>query len=123
MFISLVSCYNYPKITFIPAVQADFIKSTDKHCKSGDPVKRLCSVCQVLYKHEDQAALKFLDKTKTSVSLPLPKDNGYIVLEIWSWGEGGDGPAHEIIVSRDSGDKSGNTNQIFLWFNSSLVKK
>ncbi|XP_051803974.1 contactin-2 [Acanthochromis polyacanthus] len=58
---------------------------------------------KVLYKHEDQAALKFLDKTKTSVNLPLPKDNGYVVLEIRSWGEGGDGPAHEIIVSRDSG--------------------
>ncbi|XP_008291579.1 contactin-2 [Stegastes partitus] len=58
---------------------------------------------KVLYKHEDQAALKFLDKAKTSVNLPLPKDNGYVVLEIRSWGEGGDGPAHEIIVSRDSG--------------------
>ncbi|KAM9364890.1 contactin-2 [Pholidichthys leucotaenia] len=58
---------------------------------------------KVLYKHEDHSALKFLDKTKTSVNLPLPKDNGYIVLEIRSWGEGGDGPAHEIIVSRDSG--------------------
>ncbi|XP_041837223.1 contactin-2 [Melanotaenia boesemani] len=58
---------------------------------------------KVLYKHEDQTALKFLEKTKTSVSLPLPKDNGYVVLEIRSWSEGGDGPAHEIIVSRDSG--------------------
>lgn len=60
---------------------------------------------QVLYKHEDQTVLKLLDKTKTSVSLPQPKDNGYVVLEIRSWGEGGDGPAHEIIVSRDSGEK------------------
>lgn len=60
---------------------------------------------QVLYKHEGQTALKVLDKTKSSVSLPLPKDNGYVVLEIRSWGEGGDGPAHEIIVSRDSGEK------------------
>ncbi|XP_011473528.1 contactin-2 isoform X1 [Oryzias latipes] len=58
---------------------------------------------KVLYKHEDQTVLKLLDKTKTSVSLPQPKDNGYVVLEIRSWGEGGDGPAHEIIVSRDSG--------------------
>ncbi|XP_031133102.1 contactin-2 [Sander lucioperca] len=58
---------------------------------------------KVLYKHEGQTALKVLDHTKTSMSLPLPKDNGYIVLEIRSWGEGGDGPAHEIIVSRDSG--------------------
>ncbi|XP_035517560.1 contactin-2 [Morone saxatilis] len=58
---------------------------------------------KVLYKHEGQTALKVLDKAKTSVSLPLPKDNGYVVLEIRSWGEGGDGPAHEIIVSRDSG--------------------
>ncbi|KAM9759171.1 contactin-2 isoform 1-T4 [Menidia menidia] len=58
---------------------------------------------KVLYKHEDQTALKLLDKTKTSVSLPLPRDNGYAVLEVRSWGEGGDGPAHEIIVSRDSG--------------------
>lgn len=95
----------------------NFIKSTDKHCK------KTLFCLQVLYKHEDQAALKFLDKTKTSVSLPLPKDKAYIVLEIWSWGEGGDGPAHEIIVSRDSGDKSGSTNHIFLRFNSSLVKK
>uniref|UniRef100_A0A8C8E4M6 Contactin 2 n=1 Tax=Oryzias sinensis TaxID=183150 RepID=A0A8C8E4M6_9TELE len=60
---------------------------------------------KVLYKHEDQTVLKLLDKTKTSVSLPQPKDNGYVVLEIRSWGEGGDGPAHEIIVSRDSGEK------------------
>lgn len=49
--------------------------------------------------------LKVLDRTKSSVTLPLPKDNGYVVLEIRSWGEGGDGPAHEIIVSRDSGEK------------------
>lgn len=49
--------------------------------------------------------LKVLDKTKSSVNLPLPKDNSYVVLEIRSWGEGGDGPAHEIIVSRDSGEK------------------
>ncbi|XP_056128734.1 contactin-2 [Lampris incognitus] len=58
---------------------------------------------KVLYKHEGQTALKVLDKGKTSVSLPLPKDNGYVVLEIRSWGEGGDGAAHETIVSRDSG--------------------
>uniref|UniRef100_A0AAR2LCM7 Contactin 2 n=1 Tax=Pygocentrus nattereri TaxID=42514 RepID=A0AAR2LCM7_PYGNA len=58
---------------------------------------------KVLYKHEGQSALKVLDKGKTSVNLPLPKDNGYVVLEIRSWGEGGDGAAHEIIVSRDSG--------------------
>lgn len=58
---------------------------------------------QVLYKHEGQTSLKVLDKSKSSVNLPLPKDNGYAVLEIRSWGEGGDGPAHEIIVSGDSG--------------------
>uniref|UniRef100_A0A4W4G683 Contactin 2 n=1 Tax=Electrophorus electricus TaxID=8005 RepID=A0A4W4G683_ELEEL len=58
---------------------------------------------KVLYKHEGQSALKVLDKGKTSVNLPLPKDNGYVFLEIRSWGEGGDGAAHEIIVSRDSG--------------------
>ncbi|XP_037535094.1 contactin-2 [Nematolebias whitei] len=58
---------------------------------------------KILYKHEDQAALKFLDKTKTSVSLPLPNDAGYVVLEVRTWGEGGDGPAQEIIVSQDSG--------------------
>ncbi|KAF0035476.1 hypothetical protein F2P81_013234 [Scophthalmus maximus] len=57
---------------------------------------------KVLYKHEGQNSLKVLDKGKSSVSLPLPKDNGYVVLEIRSWGDGGDGPAHEIIVSRDS---------------------
>lgn len=71
----------------------------------------LCSVCQVLYKHEGQTALKVLDKAKTSVNLPLPKDNGYAVLEIRSWGEGGDGPAHEIIVSQDSGEKPRSTQQ------------
>lgn len=60
-------------------------------------------LCQVLYKHEGQTSLKVLDKSKSSVNLPLPKDNGYAVLEIRSWGEGGDGPAHEIIVSGDSG--------------------
>uniref|UniRef100_A0AAQ4RAU7 Contactin 2 n=1 Tax=Gasterosteus aculeatus aculeatus TaxID=481459 RepID=A0AAQ4RAU7_GASAC len=58
---------------------------------------------KVLYKHEGQNSLKVLDKAKTSMSLPLPKDNSYVVLEVRSWGEGGDGPAHEIIVSRDSG--------------------
>uniref|UniRef100_A0AAY4CNS6 Contactin 2 n=1 Tax=Denticeps clupeoides TaxID=299321 RepID=A0AAY4CNS6_9TELE len=58
---------------------------------------------KVLYKHEGQSALKVLDKGKTSVRLPLPKDNSYVVLEIRSWGEGGDGAAQEIIVSRDSG--------------------
>uniref|UniRef100_A0AAZ3SCG6 Contactin 2 n=1 Tax=Oncorhynchus tshawytscha TaxID=74940 RepID=A0AAZ3SCG6_ONCTS len=57
---------------------------------------------KVLYKHEGQSALKVLDKGKTSVTLPLPKDNGYVVLEIRSWGEGGDGAAQETIVSRDS---------------------
>ncbi|KAJ7999515.1 hypothetical protein DPEC_G00195230 [Dallia pectoralis] len=58
---------------------------------------------KVLYKHEGQSALKVLDKGKTSVTLPLPKDNGYVVLEIRSWGKGGDGAAHETIVSSDSG--------------------
>ncbi|XP_061075528.1 contactin-2 [Conger conger] len=58
---------------------------------------------KVLYKHEGQSALKLLPKDQTSISLPLPKDNGYVVLEIRSWGEGGDGAAHETIVSRDSG--------------------
>ncbi|KAK1901223.1 Contactin-2 [Dissostichus eleginoides] len=58
---------------------------------------------KVLYKHEGQTSLKVLDQSKTSVNLPLSKDDGYVVLEIRSWGEGGDGPAHEIIVSRDSG--------------------
>ncbi|XP_077582424.1 contactin-2 isoform X2 [Stigmatopora nigra] len=58
---------------------------------------------KVLYKHEGQAVLKVLDIAKTSVNLPLPKDDAYVVLEIRSWGEGGDGPSHEIIVARDSG--------------------
>ncbi|KAM4741647.1 contactin-2 [Anableps anableps] len=58
---------------------------------------------KILYRHEDQTVMKFLDKTKTSVSLPLPKDYGYVVLEVRTWGEGGDGPAQEIIVSQDSG--------------------
>ncbi|XP_064162210.1 contactin-2 [Anguilla rostrata] len=58
---------------------------------------------KVLYKHEGLSALKVLEKDQTSVSLPLPKDDGYVVLEIRSWGEGGDGAAHETIVSRDSG--------------------
>lgn len=64
-----------------------------------------CSACQVLYKHEGQTTLKVLDKSSSSVRLPLPKDNAYVVLEVRSWGEGGDGPAHEIIVSRDSGEE------------------
>ncbi|XP_033938452.1 LOW QUALITY PROTEIN: contactin-2 [Pseudochaenichthys georgianus] len=59
---------------------------------------------KVLYKHEGQTSLKVLDQSKTSVNLPLSEDDGgYVVLEIRSWGGGGDGPAHEIIVSRDSG--------------------
>uniref|UniRef100_A0A1A8PDR6 Contactin 2 n=4 Tax=Nothobranchius rachovii TaxID=451742 RepID=A0A1A8PDR6_9TELE len=58
---------------------------------------------KVLYKHNHETALKLVDKTKTSVTLPLPNDSGYVVLEIRSWGEGGDGPAHEIIVSQDPG--------------------
>ncbi|XP_011615354.1 contactin-2 isoform X1 [Takifugu rubripes] len=58
---------------------------------------------KVLYKHEGQSTLKVLDKSRSTVKLLLPKDNSYVVLEIRSWGEGGDGPAHEIIVSRDSG--------------------
>uniref|UniRef100_A0A674NVD0 Contactin-3 n=1 Tax=Takifugu rubripes TaxID=31033 RepID=A0A674NVD0_TAKRU len=52
---------------------------------------------KVLYKHEGQSTLKVLDKSRSTVKLLLPKDNSYVVLEIRSWGEGGDGPAHEII--------------------------
>ncbi|XP_077060419.1 contactin-2-like [Siphateles boraxobius] len=58
---------------------------------------------KVLYKHEGLSVLKILEKSKTSITLPLPKDNGYVVLEIRSWGDGGDGAAYETIVSRDSG--------------------
>ncbi|KAJ8377690.1 hypothetical protein AAFF_G00254710 [Aldrovandia affinis] len=58
---------------------------------------------KILYKHEGQHALKVLEKSRTSISLPLPKDNSYVVLEICAWGIGGDGPPHETIVSRDSG--------------------
>lgn len=47
--------------------------------------------------------MKILEKSKTSINLPLPKDNDYVVLEIRSWGDGGDGAAYETIVSRDSG--------------------
>ncbi|XP_061582530.1 contactin-2 [Cololabis saira] len=57
---------------------------------------------KVLYKHEDQTALKLLDRTRTSVMLPLPED-GYAVLEVRTWGDGGDGPSYQVIVSRDSG--------------------
>uniref|UniRef100_A0A3Q3T360 Contactin 2 n=1 Tax=Mastacembelus armatus TaxID=205130 RepID=A0A3Q3T360_9TELE len=74
---------------------------------------------KVLYKHEGQTALKVLDKAKSSVTLPLPKDNGYIVLEIRSWGEGGDGPAHEIIVSRDKGKKK--THQSFVCLDKCII--
>uniref|UniRef100_A0A667YCI8 Contactin 2 n=1 Tax=Myripristis murdjan TaxID=586833 RepID=A0A667YCI8_9TELE len=71
-----------------------------------DAVKAMHNESAVLgYKVCGQTALKVLDKGKTSVSLPLPRDDGYVVLEIRSWGEGGDGAAHEIIVSRDSGGK------------------
>ncbi|KAG9339729.1 hypothetical protein JZ751_023376 [Albula glossodonta] len=58
---------------------------------------------KILYKHEGQHALKVLEKSRRSISLPLPKDNSYVVLEICAWGDGGDGPPHETIVSRDSG--------------------
>ncbi|KAJ8265111.1 hypothetical protein COCON_G00142100 [Conger conger] len=57
---------------------------------------------KILYRHEGQHALKVLEKNKRSISLPLPKDNSYVVLEICAWGEGGNGPPHETIVSRDS---------------------
>jgi len=59
---------------------------------------------QVLYKHEGQASLKVLDKGTTWVRLPLPPDSAYLVLEVRSWGEGGDGAAHQTMVSRDSGE-------------------
>ncbi|XP_050978992.1 contactin-2 [Labeo rohita] len=72
------------------------------HVKSMDNESAVLGY-KVLYKHEGQSALKILEKNKNSISLPLPKDNGYVVLEIRSWGDGGDGAAHETIVSRDSG--------------------
>uniref|UniRef100_A0A8C2AAH4 Contactin 2 n=1 Tax=Cyprinus carpio TaxID=7962 RepID=A0A8C2AAH4_CYPCA len=72
------------------------------HVKSMDNESTVLGY-KVLYKHEGQSALKILDKSKNSVILPLPKDNGYVVLEVRSWGDGGDGAAHETIVSRDSG--------------------
>ncbi|KAG5838914.1 hypothetical protein ANANG_G00228730 [Anguilla anguilla] len=50
-----------------------------------------------------QHALKVLEKNRRSISLPLPKDDSHVVLEICAWGEGGNGPPHETIVSRDSG--------------------
>ncbi|KAK6472062.1 contactin-2-like [Huso huso] len=73
-----------------------------------DPVKALKNESavmgyKILYKQEGQAVLKVLDKGKTSIQLPLPRDNGYAVLEIRAWGEGGDGAPKEVIVSRDSG--------------------
>ncbi|KAK7880272.1 hypothetical protein WMY93_030639 [Mugilogobius chulae] len=40
---------------------------------------------KVLLKHDGQTTLKVLDKTKTSASMPLVKDYGYVVLEIRSW--------------------------------------
>lgn len=61
------------------------------------------AIFQILYRHEDQTVMKFLDKSKTSVTLPLTKDYGYTLLEIRTWGEGGDGPSHEVIVSQDPG--------------------
>uniref|UniRef100_A0A672QZZ9 Contactin-2-like n=1 Tax=Sinocyclocheilus grahami TaxID=75366 RepID=A0A672QZZ9_SINGR len=72
------------------------------HVKSMDNESAVLGY-KVLYKHEGQSVLKILDKSKNSVILPLPKDNGYVVLEVRSWGDGGDGAAHETIVSRDSG--------------------
>ncbi|XP_051958058.1 contactin-2-like [Xyrauchen texanus] len=72
------------------------------HVKSLDNESAVLGY-KVLYKHEGKSALKILEKGKTSISLPLPKDSDYVVLEIRSWGDGGDGAAHETIVSRDSG--------------------
>lgn len=74
-------------------------------CVFPGPCPDPCSACQVLYKHEGQSTLKVLDRSRSSVQLLLPKDNSYVVLEVRSWGEGGDGPGHEIIVSRDSGEE------------------
>uniref|UniRef100_A0A8C2A9V0 Contactin 2 n=1 Tax=Cyprinus carpio TaxID=7962 RepID=A0A8C2A9V0_CYPCA len=67
------------------------------HVKSMDNESTVLGY-KVLYKHEGQSALKILDKSKNSVILPLPKDNGYVVLEVRSWGDGGDGAAHETIL-------------------------
>lgn len=101
-------CYNTMKtgVHWIPSsIQVDPLNI--KQWCSLVPCSHLCGsdLRQVLYKHEGQTSLKVLDKSKSSVNLPLPKDDGYAVLEIRSWGEGGDGPAHEIIVSGDSGTK------------------
>uniref|UniRef100_A0A8C1JFJ8 Contactin 2 n=1 Tax=Cyprinus carpio TaxID=7962 RepID=A0A8C1JFJ8_CYPCA len=72
------------------------------HVKSMDNESAVLGY-KVLYKHEGQSSLKILEKSKNSITLPLPKDSGYVVVEIRSWGDGGDGAAQEAIVSQDSG--------------------
>uniref|UniRef100_A0A8C1C148 Contactin 2 n=1 Tax=Cyprinus carpio carpio TaxID=630221 RepID=A0A8C1C148_CYPCA len=67
------------------------------HVKSMDNESTVLGY-KVLYKHEGQSALKILDKSKNSVILPLPKDNGYVVLEVRSWGDGGDGAQKQIMI-------------------------
>uniref|UniRef100_A0A672QXN7 Contactin-2-like n=1 Tax=Sinocyclocheilus grahami TaxID=75366 RepID=A0A672QXN7_SINGR len=68
------------------------------HVKSMDNESAVLGY-KVLYKHEGQSVLKILDKSKNSVILPLPKDNGYVVLEVRSWGDGGDGADYKTKTS------------------------
>uniref|UniRef100_A0A8C2BK62 Contactin 2 n=1 Tax=Cyprinus carpio TaxID=7962 RepID=A0A8C2BK62_CYPCA len=67
------------------------------HVKSMDNESAVLGY-KVLYKHEGQSSLKILEKSKNSITLPLPKDSGYVVVEIRSWGDGGDGAAQEAIL-------------------------
>uniref|UniRef100_A0A8C2BEL6 Contactin-3 n=1 Tax=Cyprinus carpio TaxID=7962 RepID=A0A8C2BEL6_CYPCA len=68
-----------------------------------DHVKSMDNESAVLgYKVSDMLPPNTM-KSKNSITLPLPKDSGYVVVEIRSWGDGGDGAAQEAIVSQDSG--------------------
>ncbi|XP_067863881.1 contactin-2 [Heptranchias perlo] len=57
---------------------------------------------KVLYKNEDQSAIKIIETNKNSVQLPLPDDMSYLVV-IRASGEGGDGAAAKIRISKSSG--------------------
>ncbi|XP_043572414.1 contactin-2 [Chiloscyllium plagiosum] len=57
---------------------------------------------KVLYKAEDQSEIKMIETRKNSVQIPFTNDMSYLVM-IRASGEGGDGAAAKIRISKSSG--------------------
>ncbi|XP_067913839.1 contactin-2 [Heterodontus francisci] len=57
---------------------------------------------KVLYKAEDQSDIKIIETSKNSVQIPFTDDMNYLVM-IRASGEGGDGAAAKIRISKSSG--------------------